>query len=182
MQSFTRASSQVTFLILLLVLATALVPPVAAHAVIIPNKSVTGEEQEYTIAVVGEKDNPTVEVEVLIPRGFKIVKVFDVEGWDEHVKNSSNGSGIVIWKGKLELDETAKLRIRLRNPDEEGLYKFTVIQTYYDGEEAEWNFPGTWVRLERPSLQDLVFKNLVYLVIAVVALVVALAVWKKLVR
>ena len=161
-------------LLLILTASTALVE---GHAVIIPNKSIAGEEQEYTIAVVGEREQPTVEVEIRIPEGFKLIEASPAEGWEYMEKVNDDAEVSVVFRGELGMDETAKLKIRLRNPSREGLYRFTVIQTYADGKVNEWNFPATWVKIERPGLWQILSRNMPYIIFLAVAAAVSLAVF-----
>ena len=165
---------------MLLMLLVSFIPPAYAHAVIVPNKSVIGEEQEYIVAVVGEKEEPTIRIEMIIPKEFRLINVAEVKDW-KYEKKIESGVTKLVWISDvgLGLDETVKLRIRLRNPDREGLYKLTVIQAYADGEKATWNFPGTWVRIEKPSIQYILQKNIIYIIAAIVIAAVVLTTLKK---
>ncbi|HIQ29550.1 MAG TPA: DUF1775 domain-containing protein [Candidatus Caldiarchaeum subterraneum] len=161
--------------LMLVVLCVLLIPPANAHAIIMPNESNAGEEQEYTVTVVGEREKHTVKVEILIPDGFELIEAAYVKGWEARQEVDGELTS-VAWVGELGVDESVKLKLKLRNPDREGVYRFTVIQTYSDGEEVRWDFPGTWVRIKTPSIQELIMKNLIYIVAAVVAAAVSSAV------
>jgi len=114
-----------------------------AHAILSPLESGTSKVEVYRLTVFGENlsptdFSPTVSIVIEIPRGFDIVDVINITGWDYRILEE-NRSLKLVWSGYLPLGRTSDLLFKLKNPDVEGSYEFRVFQRSLMGTTIMWN-------------------------------------------
>lgn len=139
-------------LILCLLATTSALPGVNAHLTISPSSSDAGAEEIYTLTVYGERPPPTTKVELVVPRGFRVVGVEEVSGWSHEILSGEDRT-LIVWRGVLPFGWSVGLRFRALNPDEPGVYKFLGHQTYLDGNLTTWDWEGMWVEIKGGSSQ-----------------------------
>ncbi len=120
-------------------LAVLLPAAAAAHAIIKPSQSRPADLQQYTLTVPNERDVPTVEVEVKIPAGIGFLLVERQAGWKTVVVRRNDRVDIVRFtSGSIPADFYAAFRFIARNPVQEGVLEWKVLQTYEGGEVVRW--------------------------------------------
>jgi hypothetical protein len=113
-----------------------------AHAVVYPKASTTGSYERYVIRVPNERKVPTTRVEITFPADVKVNSFADVPGWAIEVTRDTAQRIIgAIWTGNLPPERFVELPFVAANPKTAGTIMWPVIQTYADGERAEWTGP-----------------------------------------
>jgi uncharacterized protein YcnI len=113
-----------------------------AHAVVYPKASTTGAYERYVIRVPNERKVPTTRVEITFPAGVKVNSFADVPGWTlEVTRDTAQRIVGAVWTGSLPPERFVELPFVAANPKEAGTVTWPVIQTYADGERAEWTGP-----------------------------------------
>lgn len=115
----------------------------SAHVTVWPRQANAGAFEKYTVRVPTEKDNPTVQVELLFPEGLRVSSFQPKPGWTYEVQKDAAGNTIgVVWSGGSigpgEFDEFAFVAA---NPAEPGELVFVAHQTYADGSVVSWEGP-----------------------------------------
>lgn len=110
--------------------------PAWAHAEITPEGVPAGSTEELSLEVLQEKDAPTTEVWMEIPKGFEVTDVPASGGWQGEL----DGDDAVVWTGGEAPQEGMgiDLAFEARTPEEGGEYAFRVLQVYGDGSVVEW--------------------------------------------
>ncbi len=116
----------------------------SAHARISPPVSVAGKLQLYSLAVPTEMSNAvTTKIVMTVPSGFGIDSfVPPPPGWHQQVQSTGSGDNAVIEKstwigGHVPTGEDSLFQF-LAQPASTGTYKFTVQQTYSNGQIVNW--------------------------------------------
>jgi uncharacterized protein YcnI len=115
-----------------------------AHARVSPAVSLSGELQQYSLAVPTEKEGATTTKIVLsLPSGFSIDSFTPSPGWHRQVQQTGSGEDAVIQKvtwtgGRTPTGEDSTFWF-LGQPAKSGSYTFGVEQTYSDGSIVNWN-------------------------------------------
>jgi uncharacterized protein YcnI len=124
----------------LLVLAS----PVSAHVLVWPSESPAGASQRYGIVVPGEKAVPTVRLEVQFPRLLRVEALETRPGWRVSMQRDSGGRIIAAtWEGEaVGADQFVEFGVLAQNPDQPAQLTWTMIQTYADASEVQWNAPS----------------------------------------
>jgi uncharacterized protein YcnI len=133
-------------LVVLAVAASALVTASAAsaHARISPAVSLSGELQQYSLAVPTEKEGAmTTKIVLTLPDGFSIDSFTPSPGWKRVLQQTGSGEDAVIQKvtwtgGSVPTGEDSTFWF-LGQPAKSGSYTFQVEQTYSDGSIVDWN-------------------------------------------
>lgn len=113
-----------------------------AHAVVYPKASTSGAYERYIIRVPNERKVPTTRVEISFPSEVKVNSFADVPGWTLEVQRDSAQRIIgAVWTGSLPPERFIELPFVAANPKAAGSITWPVIQTYADGERAEWTGP-----------------------------------------
>lgn len=134
------------------IFASALVTEASAHASLSPRISAEGRLEVYQLVIFGERSIPTTEVELIVPNGIEIQKVEPIAGWTHSIsRNPSGNSSMVVWKGSLGLGGQVELRFVAKTVGGERIYPFKALQRYADGEVAEWDYEGMWVKVGATS-------------------------------
>jgi uncharacterized protein YcnI len=131
---------------LVTVLAGALVAAASAfaHARVSPAVSLSGQLQQYSLAVPTEKEGATTTKIVLaLPSGFSIDSFTPSPGWQRQVQQTGSGEDAVIQKvtwtgGRTPRGEDSTFWF-LGQPAKSGTYTFGVEQTYSDGSIVNWD-------------------------------------------
>lgn len=114
-----------------------------AHAVVYPKASTTGAHERYVIRVPNERNVPTTRVEIAFPSDVRVSSFSDVPGWNlEIVRDSAKRIVGAVWTGSLPPERFAEFPFVAANPKTAGSITWPVIQTYADGERAEWTGPA----------------------------------------
>ena len=121
--------------------ALSLAIPVLAygHAVVFPRMSTHGTRESYFLRIPNEKDNPTVRIEIQFPDSLRNVAFADVPGWKlEIIQNAAQKVTGAVWTGSLEPHHYVDLPFVASNPHSGASVTWPVVQTYANGEKAEW--------------------------------------------
>ena len=114
-----------------------------AHAVVYPRASITGAYERYLIRVPNERKVPTTRVEINFPSDVRVSSFADVAGWElQVVRDSAQRIIGAVWTGSLPPERFAEFPFVAANPKTAGEIHWPVIQTYADGERAEWTGPA----------------------------------------
>jgi uncharacterized protein YcnI len=106
--------------------------------------SLSGELQQYSLAVPTEKEGATTTKIVLtLPSGFSIDSFTPSPGWQRQVQQTGSGEDAVIQKvtwtgGHTPTGEDSTFWF-LGQPANSGSYTFGVEQTYSDGSIVNWD-------------------------------------------
>ena len=113
-----------------------------AHAVVYPKASTTGAHERYVIRVPNERAVATTRVEIQFPSAVKVGSFIDVPGWTlEVVRDSAKRITGAVWTGSLPPERFVEFPFVATNPKEPTDIRWPVVQTYADGERAEWTGP-----------------------------------------
>lgn len=114
-----------------------------AHAVVYPKASTAGAYERYVIRVPNERKVPTTRVEMTFPAEVKVSSFADVPGWTiEVTRDTAQRIVGAVWTGSLPPERFIELPFVAANPKTAGAITWPVIQTYADGEKAEWTGPA----------------------------------------
>lgn len=126
--------------LLALLVATAL--PALAHVTLRADNTEPEGFAVYTVRVPNESESAnTVSIEVQMPEGFGASRVKPMPGWDISLADGvltieATGDNPGIAPGEFQ-----EFQFQARNPAEPGDLVFPAIQTYDDGEVANWTGP-----------------------------------------
>jgi uncharacterized protein YcnI len=113
-----------------------------AHAVVYPKASTTGAHERYVIRVPNERAVATTRVEIQFPSMVKVGSFIDVPGWTlEVVRDSAKRITGAVWTGNLPPERFVEFPFVATNPKEPTDIRWPIVQTYADGERAEWTGP-----------------------------------------
>ncbi len=117
----------------------AVAAPGWAHVVVSPEELTAGDYQTLTVSVPTEKEVPTTEIRVEVPKGFLLSGVQPVPGW-EHAFEEDGGivTAVTFSGGEIRPREFQQFLVQAQAPDEPGEYPWKAIQTYEDGSVVEW--------------------------------------------
>jgi uncharacterized protein YcnI len=116
--------------------------PVWAHVVVSPEEVAAGDYVTLTVSVPTEKEVPTTEIQVEVPKGFLLSGVQPVPGW-EHAFEEDGGvvTAVTFSGGEIRPREFQQFLVQAKAPEEPGEYSWRAIQTYEDGSVVEWTGP-----------------------------------------
>lgn len=115
-----------------------------AHVVVKPTEVATASYQTFTISVPNEKDTPTTEIKLEIPKGVTSVTPTVKSGWsisqDIQGKGESRTVTSITWSGG-EIDKGLRddFTFSAKTPDETGELRWNAYQTYEDGSVVAWD-------------------------------------------
>ena len=135
-----------TTLLRLVVLTTLLTITTAgvayAHVVVSPEEVPAGEYEKLTVSVPTEREVPTTQIRVEVPKGFEVLGVRPEPGWDYDFEEDAGTITAVTWSGgEIEPREFQEFTIQTRTPEEDGEFAWNAFQTYENGEVVEWTGP-----------------------------------------
>ena len=121
---------------------TVLSVPAWAHVVVSPEEVSAGDYETLSISVPTEKELPTTEIRVEVPKGFLLSGVQPVPGW-EHAFEEDGGvvTAVTFSGGEIRPREFQQFLVQAQAPEEPGEYPWRAIQTYEDGSVVEWTGP-----------------------------------------
>jgi len=149
----------------------------SGHAVVSPGASRPGAYERYVLRVPNESDNATVKIEMTFPAEMRVISFVDVPGWTLRAVMDSSGRAVsATWTGTLPPERFVELPFMAVNPKRNARIAWPVIQTYANGDRAEWTGPRdsdhpasvTEIAVQRESLGSL--SNILALMAALVAL------------
>src|ERR687893_1561152 len=116
--------------------------PAWAHVVVSPEEVAAGDYETLTVSVPTEKEVPTTEIQVEVPKGFLLSGVQPVPGW-EHAFEEDGGivTAVTFSGGEIRPREFQQFLVQAQAPEEPGEYPWKAIQTYEDGSVVEWTGP-----------------------------------------
>src|SRR5215470_16884226 len=114
------------------------------HARVSPAVSLSGELQQYSLAVPTEKEGlTTTKIVLTLPSGFSIDSFTPSPGWTRQVQQTGSGEDAVIqrvtWTGGNTPTGEDSTFWFLGQPASSGTYTFGVEQTYSDGSIVNWD-------------------------------------------
>jgi len=113
-----------------------------AHAVVYPKASTTGAHERYVVRVPNERAVATTRVAIQFPPEVKVGSFIDVPGWTlEVVRDSAKRITGAVWTGSLPPERFVEFPFVATNPKDPTDLRWPVVQTYADGERAEWTGP-----------------------------------------
>lgn len=126
-------------LLMALVLVLGLPFDVAAHMVVLPERSEAGGWERYTVLVPTEKPSPTVRVEVKLPTGMDVIAVESKPGWQGSFEPFPIGAARVGWKGgRIPSGEFMSFEFLAWNPQGARVIAWQATQWYEDGSSDKW--------------------------------------------
>ncbi len=116
--------------------------PAWAHVVVSPEEVTAGDYETLTVSVPTEKEVPTTEIRVEVPKGFLLSGVQPVPGW-EHAFEEDGGivTAVTFSGGEIRPREFQQFLVQAQAPEEPGEYPWKAIQTYEGGSVVEWTGP-----------------------------------------
>ncbi len=120
---------------LVVLLLWLLASPAFAHVTIRSDVTAAGGFAVYTVRVPNESETAsTVQIEVQMPEGFVAGRYQPKPGWTQTIADGV----LTIEGGEIAPGQFEEFRFQARNPEESGSLTFPALQTYDDGEVAEW--------------------------------------------
>jgi uncharacterized protein YcnI len=112
---------------------------VAAHVVVLPDRSEAAGWERYTVLVPTEKESATVRVEVRLPTGLEVIAVESKPGWEGRYEPFPIGAARVAWKGgRIPSGEFVSFEFLAWNPPAARVIKWEATQWYEDGTSDKW--------------------------------------------
>jgi uncharacterized protein YcnI len=114
----------------------------SAHVTVVPNSSITGAWETYTIKVPVEKEMATTKFTVKVPTGLEIESYQPVPGWNYSTEKNANGkvktftfeaTGEGILPGQFQ-----QFVFVAKNPATATKAAWDAYQYYKDGSVVEW--------------------------------------------
>lgn len=119
-----------------------MIPTAWAHVTVQPKQTTAGALQKYTMRVPTEKFVPTVRIEVEFPATLSVSSFESKAAWKIEEERGTSGNLLgVILTGSIPTGESSEFNFTARNPNEEGMLSWKVIQIYEDGSKSEWTGP-----------------------------------------
>ena len=117
--------------------------PAWAHVVVSPEEVAADDYETLTVSVPTEKEVPTTEIRLEVPKGFLLSGVQPVPGW-EHAFEEDGGvvTAVTFSGGEIRPREFQQFLVQAQAPEEPGEYPWRAIQTYEDGSVVEWTGPS----------------------------------------
>lgn len=115
---------------------------VLAHAMLMPESAMLGEETKVSFTVGHCDGSPTTEVRVSVPPGFVLSDVPELEGWSSETQE---GSGLqVLWRGGSISDDSFGEFFIVGRAEQPGKLLFPLTQVCDGGGLVEWaEAPGS---------------------------------------
>jgi len=129
----------------------------SAHVSVQPPFVAAGSTSDVVFTVPNERNNAaTTAIEVVFPEDVDIAKVNagTVSGWSSSVESDGDGVTSVAWEGGELSGETSEaFTLTFTAPTTVDEMKFSVLQTYSDGEIVRWidSAPSDGSEAEHPA-------------------------------
>jgi uncharacterized protein YcnI len=112
------------------------------HATVSPGTSRPGAYERYVLRVPNESDNPTVRIAITFPPEVRVISFADVPGWQVQAVTDSTGRATsAVWTGSLPPQRFVEFPFIGVNPAAGTTLVWPVIQTYSNGQLAQWTGP-----------------------------------------
>lgn len=118
--------------------AIALPAAAAAHVVVTPGAVAPGSFNTFTMSVPNEKDNPTVKVQLAIPKGLVVYSVEAVPGWSWVITRVAGRITKLTVTGSLPPGYFQRFAFVAAAPKKPAVMKWKALQTYEDGSVVRW--------------------------------------------
>jgi uncharacterized protein YcnI len=120
------------------------VPSAFAHVIVRPAEVGVAAFQTFTIGVPNERENPTVGVKLLIPKGVAHVSPNVKPGWNIEIKRTGSGEDALVteidWMGgSIPVGQRDDFLFSAQVPAEETTLQWKAYQTYSDGTVVSWD-------------------------------------------
>src|SRR5918999_489837 len=116
--------------------------PAWAHVVVSPEEVAADDYETLTVSVPTEKEVPTTEIRLEVPKGFLLSGVQPVPGWEHaFVEDGGLVTAVTFSGGQIRPREFQQFLVQAKAPQEPGEYPWRAIQTYEDGSVVEWTGP-----------------------------------------
>lgn len=132
-------------ILLFFLLSVFLFPSIAsAHVVVKPGEVGIGQFETFTVAVPVEKDNPTIELRLVIPEGLAHVTPNVKPGWNIEVKKDSTEEDgrvtEIVWSGGfIPVGQREEFLFSAQSPTNPTRIAWRAYQTYSDGTTVSWD-------------------------------------------
>lgn len=123
--------------------------PAFAHVIVSPTQVGIGAFQTFTLGVPSEKDEPTVGLKLLLPKGLQEVTPNVKPGWVVTEKKQGSGEAALVteidWaNGSIPAGERDEFSFSAQVPSQPTTLDWKAYQTYQDGSVVAWDQkPGT---------------------------------------
>lgn len=132
-----------------------------AHVVVKPAQVGIGQFQIFTVGVPNEKDIPTVQIRLVLPKGLEHVSPNVKPGWDIQIKKAGiSMKGVVlntgekapdpetvteiVWTGgSIPIGQRDDFLFSAKVPANETELTWMAYQTYSDGSTVSWDSVGS---------------------------------------
>jgi len=120
------------------------VPSAFAHVIVKPSQVGIGSYQTFTVGVPTEKDNPTVQLRLIIPAGVTNVTPNVKQGWSIETKQTGtsddkNVTEIDWTDGSIPVEQRDEFSFSAKVPAKETTLQWIAYQTYEDGTVVTWD-------------------------------------------
>lgn len=116
----------------------------AAHVVVRPAEVPTASFQTFTASTPNEKDVPTTELKLILPKGLKHVLPTVKAGWHIDVEKDGKGETAevksITWKGgTIPAGFRDDFTFSAQVPADAGTLEWKAYQTYEGGQVVAWD-------------------------------------------
>lgn len=124
--------------------ASVLSSTAAAHVVVKPAEAPVASFQTFTVSVPSERDLPTTEVKLVLPKELKHVSPTVKQGWQIDVEKEGDGEMAQIvsltWSGsEVPADFRDDFTFSAQTPSKPADLQWRAYQTYEDGQVVAWD-------------------------------------------
>ena len=121
-----------------------LVTPAFAHVVVKPDEAGIGAYKSFTIGVPSEKENATVGLRLVLPKGLESVTPNVKPGWTIAIKKEGEGENAtvteIVWTGgAIPSGQRDDFMFTAQMPANETTLQWKAYQTYDDGTVVSWD-------------------------------------------
>src|SRR5215471_21282842 len=108
---------------------------------VLPQESIAGMHEKYTMRVPNEKDSSSMtQIEVQFPAGLEVYGYEPKQGWKVDLKKDANGKITgAVWTGNLGPHEFLEFGLLGVNPKAAASLVWKTTQTYSDGTREEYS-------------------------------------------
>lgn len=133
----------ITFFLVVVISLLITTSPAFAHVVVKPSQVGVGERLNFVVSVPTEKDDPTVELRLIIPEGLQSVRPNVKPGWKIQIKKSGEGEEArvaeITWSdGTIPTEQRDEFVFSAQAPANETNLVWKAYQTYGHGDVVAW--------------------------------------------
>jgi hypothetical protein len=128
-------------LLVVLAITSTLSSAAFAGLSVLPQESIAGMHEKYTMRVPNEKDSASMtQIEVQFPTGLEIYGYEPKQGWKVDLKKNANGKLTgAVWTGNLGPHEFLEFGLLGINPKTSVNLVWKTTQIYGDGTREEYS-------------------------------------------